>query len=85
MTKKILIGLFILLIGAVGIIAFNFYKNVKKPVNSNLITAVPQNAAFILQENNFSLLYNKIASTNIIWEELVSNTETTQQPRLMDN
>ncbi|MCO6499707.1 MAG: hypothetical protein J5I47_04915 [Vicingus serpentipes] len=79
MTKKILIGIFILLIGAVGIIAFNFYKNVKKPVNSNLMMAVPQNAAFILQENNFSLLYNKIASTNIIWEELVSNTKTTQQ------
>jgi len=79
MTKKILIGLFILLIGAVGIIAFNFYKNVKKPVNSNLMMAVPQNAAFILQENNFHLLYQKIASTNIIWEELISNTTTAHQ------
>ena len=76
MTRKILIGLFILLIGAIGIVAFNFYKNIKQPVSSTSIMAVPQNAAFILQENNFHLLYQKIASTNIIWEELINNTET---------
>ena len=57
MTKKILLGVFILLIGAVSIIAFNFYKNVKKPVSTSSIVAVPQNAALILQENNFSALY----------------------------
>ena len=76
MTKKILIGLFILLVAAVSIIAYNFYKTVKQPVSNSSIIAVPQNAAFILQENNFSALYQKIANTNIIWEELVSNTQT---------
>ena len=76
MTKKILLGLFILLIGAVSIIAYNFYKNVKKPVSTSSIVAVPQNAALILQENNFSALYKKISSTNIIWEELIGNTTT---------
>jgi hypothetical protein len=79
MTKKILLGLFILSIGAVSIIAYNFYKNVKQPVSTSSIVAVPQNAAIILQENNFSALYNKIASTNIIWEELISNTQVTKK------
>ena len=79
MTKKILLVVFILLIGAISIIAFNFYKNIKQPVNTSSIAAVPQNAALILQENNFSSLYNRIVSTNIIWEELVGNTETAQK------
>jgi hypothetical protein len=78
MTKKILLGVFILLIGAVSIIAYNFYKNVKKPVSTSSIIAVPQNAALILQENNFSALYKKLSSTNIIWEELVNNTSSTK-------
>jgi len=79
MTKKILISIFILLLGVIGIISFNFYKNIKKPVNSTFMMAVPQNAALILQENDFQSLYQKITSTNIIWEELTSNTKTAHQ------
>lgn len=79
MTKKILLSIFILLIGAISIIAYNFYKNVKQPVSTSSIFAVPQNAAIILQENNFSALYKKISSTNIIWEELISNTFSIQK------
>ena len=74
MSKKILLGLFILLIGVVSIIGYNFYKNTRQPLSQNSIIAVPQNAALILQEKNFRAVYNKISSTNIIWEELVQNT-----------
>jgi len=76
MTKKILLGLFILLMCAVSIVAYNFYKNVKNPISKTAFDAIPQNAALIIKENNFNNIYTKIASTNIIWEELVSNTET---------
>lgn len=76
MTKKILILVFVLLLGAVGFIAFNFYKNVKEPVKSNALIAVPQNAALLLKEQNFSAFYQKLASSNIIWEELTNNTQT---------
>jgi hypothetical protein len=76
MTKKILLSLFILLMVAVSIIAYNFYKNIKEPVNKTALEAIPQNAAIIIKENNFNAIYNKIASTNIIWEELVANTIT---------
>jgi hypothetical protein len=76
MTKKILLGLFILLMIAVSIVGYNFYKNVKEPVSKTTFDAIPQNAALIIKENNFNAIYNKIASTNIIWEELVANTET---------
>jgi len=74
MTKKILIGIFILLMGAVGIVGYNFYKNIKKPINTNMLIAVPQNAAILLREQNINALVKKITSTNLIWEELVSNT-----------
>lgn len=76
MTKKILLGLFILLMVAVSIIAYNFYKNIKEPVNKTTFEAIPINAAVIIKENNFNAIYNKIASSNIIWEELVENTAT---------
>jgi hypothetical protein len=78
MTKKILLGLFILLMGVVSIIAYNFYKNVKQPINKTSFEAIPQNAALIIKENNFNTLYTKLVTTNIIWEELISNTETTK-------
>ena len=74
MTKKILLGLFILLMGVVGIVAFNFYKNVKQPINKTSFEAIPQNAALIIKENSFNELYTKLATTNIIWEELITNT-----------
>mgnify|MGYP006193993533 FL=1 len=76
MTKKILILIFVLLLGAIGFIGYNFYKNVKQPISSNAIIAVPQNAALLLKEKNFTAFYKKIASTNIIWEELTNNTAT---------
>lgn len=79
MTKRILLSLFVLLMAAVSIIAYNFYKNVKQPVNKTSFEAIPQNAALILKENNFNALFDKLSNTNIIWEDLVSNTEITKQ------
>jgi len=79
MTKKILLSLFILLMAAASIIAYNFYKNVQQPVNKTSFEAVPQNAALILRENNFTALFNKLSTTNIIWEDLIYNTEIAQQ------
>lgn len=76
MTKKILLGLFILLMGAVSIIAYNFYKNVQQPINKTAFEAIPQSAALIIKENNFNALYAKMVTTNIIWEELITNTTT---------
>ncbi|HEY9083067.1 MAG TPA: hypothetical protein VIN73_07020, partial [Vicingaceae bacterium] len=61
MTKKILILIFVLLLGAVGFIGYNFYKNVKQPISSNAIIAVPQNAALLLKEKNITAFYKKIA------------------------
>ncbi len=75
MTKKILLGLFILLMCAVSFIAYNFYKNVKEPVSKIAFDAIPQNAALIIKENDFSKLYQKIKSTNIIWQELTDSTD----------
>ncbi len=77
MTKKILLGLFILLMGVVGIVAYHFYKNVKQPINKTAYEAIPQNAALIIKETNFHQLFTKLVTTNLIWEELISNTETT--------
>ncbi len=89
MTKKILILIFVLLLGAVGFIGYNFYKNVKQPITSNAIIAVPQNAALLLKEKNFTAFYKKIASTNIIWEELTNNTNTfksiNEQAKFLDS
>ncbi len=79
MTKRILLSLFILLMAAVSIIAYNFYKNVQQPVNKTSFEAIPQNAALILKETNFNALYNKLSTTNIIWEDLITNTEIAQQ------
>ena len=76
MTKKILLGLFILLMGAVSFIAYNFYKNVKEPVSQTAFEAIPINAALIIKENNFNALFEKINSTNIIWEELTTHTSS---------
>ena len=78
MTKRILLSLFVLLMAAVSIIAYNFYKNVKQPVTKTSFAAIPQNAALILKEKDFNGLYDKISNTNLIWEELISNTETAQ-------
>lgn len=74
MTKKILIGLFILLIGVILIFAYNFYNNVKKPISTNTYAAIPQNAAIIIQETDFNQFYSKLSSSSIIWEELVENS-----------
>ncbi|MDG1476717.1 MAG: hypothetical protein P8Q14_06200, partial [Vicingaceae bacterium] len=79
MTKRILLSLFILLMAAVSIIAYNFYKNVKQPVTKTSFEAIPQNAALILKEKDFNSLYTKISNTNLIWEELISNTETARK------
>lgn len=75
MARKILLIIFILLIGSVGIIGFNFYNNSKNPINKNVLIAVPQHAAVILREKNMSTFVKKITSTNIIWEELINNSE----------
>ncbi len=76
MTKKILLIILGLLLIVIGIFSYNFYKNVKKPLNSNAIVAVPQNAALIIQGNNFKTVFSKLTSSNIIWEELVANSST---------
>lgn len=70
---------------AVSIIAYNFYKNVKQPINKTSFEAIPQNAALILKENNLNALYNKLSTTNIIWEELISNTETANKVNIRTN
>lgn len=76
MTRKILLGLFILLMCAVSFIAYNFYKNVKEPVSQTSFEAIPTSAALIIKENNFKAVYTKLKSTNIIWDELTTNTES---------
>ncbi|MCB9335302.1 MAG: DUF3352 domain-containing protein [Flavobacteriales bacterium] len=76
MTKKILIGLFILLASVIVIFSYNFYKNVKAPVATNSFNAIPLNAAFIIQESNFKSFFHHLTSSSIIWEELVNNSET---------
>ena len=76
MTKKILIGVFILLAAIIVIFSFHFYKTVKTPISANTLNAIPQNAALVIQESNFQHFYNRLTSSSIIWEELVSNTES---------
>ncbi|MCB9361680.1 MAG: hypothetical protein H6587_09230 [Flavobacteriales bacterium] len=79
MTKKILIGLFLLLATVIIIFSYSFYKNVKAPISTNTIAAIPQNAAIIIQETNFKKFYAKITSSSIIWQELLDNTENIKQ------
>jgi hypothetical protein len=76
MTKKILIGLFLLLTTVIIIFSYNFYKNVKAPISTNTISAIPQNAAIIIQESNFGSFFNRLSSSSIIWQELLDNTES---------
>ncbi|MGE0562407.1 MAG: DUF3352 domain-containing protein [Flavobacteriales bacterium] len=79
MTKKILIIILILLLIVISIFSYNFYKNVKQPINTNALVAVPQNASFIIQGRNFKDLVRKLTSSNIIWEELVLNTSSVKE------
>lgn len=79
MTKKILIGLFVLLVGVIVILSYNFYKNVKAPIATNTINAIPQNAAIIIQESNFKTFFHRLSTTSIIWEELIHNTQNIHQ------
>ncbi len=79
MTKKILLGLFVLLLVAISFVAYNFYKNVKEPVSQTAFEAIPQNAALIIKENNFGALFQKISTTNIIWEELSTQTSSAKK------
>ncbi|MCB0379822.1 MAG: hypothetical protein KDD24_01110, partial [Flavobacteriales bacterium] len=76
MTKKILVILLVLLLIVISIFSYNFYKNVKQPLNTNSLVAVPLNASIIVQGKNFKDLVKKLTSSNIIWEELVANTES---------
>lgn len=79
MTKKILLGLFLLLAGTIIIFSYNFYKNVKTPISTNTISAIPQNAAIIIQETNFKKFYTKLTSSSIIWEELLVSIDDVKQ------
>ena len=75
MTKKILIALFVLLLIVISIFSYNFYKNIKKPLQSDALIAVPQNASIIVQGNSFKHVFKQLVSSNIIWEELVNSSE----------
>lgn len=74
MTKKILVIILVLLLIVISIFSYNFYKNIKTPLNANSFVAIPQNAALIVQGKSFKDLIQKLNSSNIIWEELVNNT-----------
>ncbi|MBI2280764.1 MAG: PQQ-binding-like beta-propeller repeat protein [Bacteroidetes bacterium] len=74
MTKKILVIILVLLLIVISIFSYNFYKNIKAPINANSFVAIPQNAALIVQGKSFKDLIQKLNSSNIIWEELVNNT-----------
>lgn len=76
MTRKIVLGVFLLLMVAMLIVAYSFYKNVKPTDTDNTFLAIPQNAALILHEDNFHDLYKTITSTNIIWKELGTHLVT---------
>ena len=79
MTKKILLIILVLLLIVISILSYNFYKNVKQPLNANSFVAVPQNAAIIFQGKSFKDLIHKLNSSNIIWEELVNNTTKSKE------
>jgi len=79
MTKKILIIILVLLLIVISIFSYNFYKNIKQPISTNTIVAIPQNASIIIQGKNFKDLVRKLTSSNIIWEELVSNTNVVKE------
>ena len=74
MTKKILVIILVLLLIVISIFSYNFYKNIKAPINANSFVAIPQNAALIVQGKSFKGLIKRLNSSNIIWEELVNNT-----------
>lgn len=57
----------------ITIFTYNFYKNIKQPLQTNTLIAIPQNASAIIQGKNFKDIVNKLMSSNIIWEELVAN------------
>ena len=57
--------------GAVSIIGYNFYKNIKAPINKTAFEAIPQNSALIIKENNFKgdgvkLKFNLAVNTSSI-------------------
>jgi hypothetical protein len=79
MTKKILIGLFVLLLIVISIFSYNFFKNIKKPLDSDALIAVPQNASIVVQGNSFKHVFKQLISSNIIWEELVNNSENSEK------
>jgi len=74
-TKKIILGLFILFLGVIFFVGYDFYKNAKTPLSNNLFNVVPPNAAIIYQLQSFEQTFQKLKSTNIIWEELINNTQ----------
>ncbi len=72
MGKKFIYFLLILTVLALGVyLAIHFYGNQGKPV-SGAIELVPDNAALILQTNNFSEFSNQLTIKNNFWGDLDS-------------
>lgn len=87
MFRKIIFGIFITLCLAGGIWWFLYTKKSRSPVSEG-IRAIPQNAAIILESNEATNTWKKLAQTNIMWEELLG-TQTfgrlNQQARFADS
>src|SRR5688572_6435264 len=55
---------------AASVFAYFYFREIKKPA-SNAISAIPADAILIIETNKVKDLWDKITSTNIIWEDLL--------------
>lgn len=77
MGKKIVITIFILFIGVISFIGYNFYKNLKTTPESDLsfYKNIPTDAAIIFDGIQINQLHKTLTGSNIIWSELTHETD----------
>jgi len=70
MLKKIVIISVIAIVLVVSSIAVYLYLKKEKPYNSNIIDAVPVNAALIFEVHDYLKFSNDLSHKNLLWSEV---------------
>ncbi|HVA98937.1 MAG TPA: hypothetical protein VNG53_08585, partial [Bacteroidia bacterium] len=71
MLRKIFFGVFVTLIIVAGLSGYLYLKKIETPV-STAIKAIPTDAVFIVRSNSVDAVWKKIAQSNIIWQDFLS-------------
>jgi len=71
MLRKILLGAGVLTLFVAAYAGYDYYLKLKSP-KTNILQTIPDDALLIIKTKKTKQVWDKLASTNIIWEELKS-------------